>query len=338
MYIIRGLRNLPDSFRGGVVAVGSFDGVHLGHQALFTTVRAAAREMGGPTLAMTFEPHPRRLLRPDDAPARITCVRGKARWMEHHGVDGLFIVRFTRELSRMTAEAFVRRYLSSSEGGLAAKAVVVGWDFRFGAGGKGDPELLERLGREHGFRVVVEPAARMGEAGRVISSTWVREAVQTRDFALAERLMGHPFELEGRVIPGRQRGRSLGFPTANLDLGERLHPPPGVYAVLGRVGEDPLGDEEGEWLPGVANLGINPTFGHEGLHLEVHFLAPCETIYRRVLRLRFIAFLREEQRFPDPGALVRQITLDVQIAREILSLERALGSASLGSLDVNSLR
>lgn len=302
MYIIRGLKNVPPHLRGGAVTIGNFDGVHLGHQAVFATLRGLAARHDAPALAITFEPHPRRLLRPDEPLARITGVRGKARWMERNGLDAMLVLQFTHSFARITAEEFVRQVLVE---GLAAREVLVGFNFRFGAGGRGEFELLEDLGRRYHFGAHQQMPFQVD--GHTVSSTRIREAVWDSDFAAAATLLGRVFEIEGRVGAGRRRGRGLGFPTANLSLGDLLHPPAGVYVVEGKV--------EGRWLPGVANIGVNPTFGDEGLHLEVHLLAPCDDLYRQVIRVRFHQRLRGEVTFADAGALQRQIARDVADAK-----------------------
>ncbi|MBF0176045.1 MAG: bifunctional riboflavin kinase/FAD synthetase [Magnetococcales bacterium] len=302
MQIIRGVQNFPETFRGAVVTIGNFDGVHLGHQAVFQTLRALAGQHGAKAVAISFEPHPKRLLLPISAPARITGLRGKVRWMGRHGVDGLFLIRFTRDVAALGPDRFVDRFLV---GALQVREVLVGFNFRFGAGGKGTYPLLQELGARHGFGVHRQEACQL--EGKTISSTRVRECVQAGDFAMAERLLGRPFEVEGRVVHGRSRGRGLGFPTANFRLEGLLHPPPGVYVV------EVLVDEV--WLPAVANLGDNPTFGGEGLRLEVHLLVTCGDIYRRVLRICFRKRLRDEIHFPDAGALQARIVRDVAEAR-----------------------
>lgn len=303
MYIIRGLKHVPAHFRGAVVTIGNFDGVHRGHQTLFARLQTLARDHGGaPVVAITFEPHPQKVLNPEKAPVRITNVRGKARWMAVHGVDAMFIIRFNHALAALSPEAFVQRYLVE---GLGIKAVLIGGNFRFGVRGGGNCPFLDTLGREHGFAVHCQTL--FETTGGTVSSTRVRQGVAKGDLSLAERLLGRPFEIEGRVIGGQHRGRGLGFPTANLVLAGLLHPPPGVYIVEGWIDD--------VWQPAVANIGRNPTFGDEGLHLEVHLLAPCGDIYRRVVRIRFWQRLREEKKFTDIEQLKQQITRDVEEAQ-----------------------
>lgn len=304
MHIIRGLGNFPPRFRGAAVTIGNFDGVHCGHQAVFQSLCQRARGLGGTAVAVTFEPHPIRLLCPERVPRRITSVRGKARWMEAYGVDAMLILRFTRPLAALQPEEFVRQVLVD---GIAVKEVLVGHDFRFGAGGKGHFETLTAMGAVHNFTVTQQEAFLL--EGGVVSSTRVRQAVLDRNFALAETLLGRPFEIEGRVCQGFQRGRTLGFPTANVALTDQLHPPVGVYLVEGRV--------NGGWLPAVANVGNHPTFGgREDPLLEVHLLSPVGNLYGKVLRVRFRGVLREQVCFANIDALAAQIREDVKTARE----------------------
>ncbi len=302
MRIMRGVHNLAEEFRGAVVTIGNFDGVHLGHQAVFLTLRELASHHDAKAVVVTFEPHPQRLLSPAAGPPRIIGVRGKSRWMGRHGVDGMLVIRFTPEVAALRPDRFVDRFLVEA---LRAREVLVGFNFRFGAGGKGTFALLQELGARYGFGVHRQEACQID--GLTVSSTRVRAFVQAGDFARAARLLGRPFELESRVVHGRSRGRGLGFPTANFRLEGLLHPPPGVYVVQALV--------DGVWLPAVANLGDNPTFGGEGLRLEVHMLVPCGDLYQRVLRVRFCRWLRGEIRFPDAAALRERIARDVAEAR-----------------------
>lgn len=289
--------------RGSAITIGNFDGVHLGHQTVLQTLRRLAKNHGNiPTMAVSFEPHPQKLLNPQQAPERLTGVRSKARWMGESGVDALFILRFSKQLATWTPEQFVRLILVE---GLAVKSVLVGHNFRFGAKGAGNLDSLKHFGETFGFDVHFQPL--LQDSGNSISSTRIRHLIKTCQFTQANQLLGHPFEIESRVIPGFQRGRGLGFPTANLALAGILHPPTGIYIVEGHV--------DGKWLPAVANLGYNPTFGHEKLHLEVHLMAECGDIYRKLLRVRFLKRLRSEIKFPNVEALKKQIAQDVQDAQ-----------------------
>ena len=323
MYIIRGINNMVPPLRGGVVTIGNFDGVHLGHQALFQALQQLANGLdNAPTLALSFEPHPRRLLNPEQAPERITSLRSKARWIKKSGINALFILHFTRELSAWQPEMFVRRILVE---GLAAQAVMVGENFRFGAGGKGNFADLQALGQQLGFAVYAQPLLHtpaqntQKNDGPAVSSTRIRSFIKNGQFAEAEQLLGHAFEMEARVIQGQQRGQKMGFPTANIALTGMLHPPPGVYVVEGWV--------QGQWLPAVANLGYNPTFGNADMRLEVHILATrgarfSSDLYRQVIRVRFVQRLRDEITFANGDALKQQIAADVLQAQAVFAQRR----------------
>lgn len=314
MDIIRGIKNIPSSLRGAVATIGNFDGVHLGHQALLHSLRQWATELGGvPTLVVTFEPHPQKVLRRGPAPERITGLHGKARWMEHCGMDGLCVLRFTHPLASLSPEAFIRTILVE---GLAVRGVLVGKNFRFGTGGQGECTALHTLGQQFGFTVRCQPL--LQEIAQTVSSTRIRELVKAGHFAQVVSLLGRPFEVEGRVSHGEKRGQTLGFPTANLALTDILHPPPGVYIVEGWI--------QDRWLPGVANLGQNPTFGTGHLRLEVHLLAPCGDIYHQVLRVRFLQHLRDEIKFSDSASLRQQIATDVRQAQAFFRLHALTGT------------
>lgn len=309
MNIIRGLHNLPERFRNAVVAIGNFDGVHLGHQALFARLRElAAGHDGVPIMAVTFEPHPLSLLDPRRAPPRITGMRGKARWMEEAGLDAMFVLHFNRRLAGTEPETFVRGILVE---GLGVREVVVGENFRFGSRGAGSFADLRRMGDQLGFGVQAHPLVFVGD--QPISSTWVRREVESGDFGMAARLLDRPFEVEGRVVSGFQRGRDLGFPTANLALSGMLHPPVGVYVARACAG--------GCWMPSVVNIGRNPTFGDAEIHLETHVLTDIPlNLYHQVLRVQFVKRLRAEMRFPHVSALREQIARDVASARDFFSV------------------
>ncbi|MBF0460498.1 MAG: bifunctional riboflavin kinase/FAD synthetase [Magnetococcales bacterium] len=312
MYIIRGIHHMPPPLRGAAVTIGNFDGVHLGHQALLQTLRQWAADLGGlPTLVVTFEPHPLKLLQHGEAPERITGMRSKARWIEHSGMDGLLVLRFTHQLAGLSPEQFVRSILVE---GLAVRAILVGDNFRFGAGGQGDCTTLQTFGQQCGFAVCCQSLLRDDQ--QTVSSTRIREGVKAGRFAEVATLLGRDFEIEGRIAHGDGRGQTLGFPTANLALTDLLHPPPGVYIVEGWIRD--------RWLPAVANVGHNPTFGDHPLRLEVHLLADGGDFYHQVMRVRFLQRLRDERKFVDHHALKRQIEADVQQARDYFA-RRLLG-------------
>jgi riboflavin kinase/FMN adenylyltransferase len=318
MRIFRHFENFPDDARGGAVALGNFDGVHRGHQALIGVAAAAAQSLGAPLVVATFEPHPRSFFAPHDPPFRLTPFRSKAQLLQALGVDVLIVLIFDRSMSHVGAEEFVRNVLVD---GLGVRQVTVGDDFRFGHRRGGDVALLARMGKEFGFTVSrVQP---VGAAdGEVYSSTRVREYLTAGKPAHAAALLGRPFEIEGRVTQGDQRGRTLGFPTANLGLDDYLRPAFGVYAVRAGIGD---GDAP-EWIDGVANLGVRPTVDGEQLLLETHLFDFGRDIYGEHLRIALIEYIRAERRFDGLDALKAQIAEDCATARRILRT-RAAGAA-----------
>ncbi|MBF0629603.1 MAG: bifunctional riboflavin kinase/FAD synthetase [Magnetococcales bacterium] len=307
MYIIRGNLNIVPRFKKAVVTIGNFDGVHRGHQAIFSRLQSLSHAHGGaPRVVITFEPHPRRFLGTDQSMARITRLGVKVRRLAEAGVDAVFILRFNRDLATLSAEEFVQRHLVQ---GLGVREVLVGENFRFGSGGEGNLETLRQLGAQHGFGVHEEPLMRVGDT--VISSSMIRAAVMRGDLEQAGVMLGRPFEMEGRVIAGARRGRTLGFPTANIPVRNMLHPPLGAWIVQGWVA--------GIWRKGVANLGINPTFSLEWVNLETHLLDFSGDLYRQWLRVEFLKFIRPEQKFSNLEALQRRIARDVQEAKHYFS-------------------
>jgi len=301
--------------RGAVVAIGNFDGVHLGHQAVIGEAGRIARAAGVPHAVLTFEPHPRRIFRPDDPPFRLTPFRAKSRHLEALGVDLLFTLHFDAAFAAQSAEAFIDAVLVGS---LGVRHAVVGYDFVFGRQRRGTPALLEARGAERGFGVtVVGPIAAAG--GAVYSSTRIRDLLVAGDPRAAAVLLGRFWEIEGRVERGDARGRTIGFPTANLLLDDHLRPAAGVYAVRGGV-------EEGGstlWYDGVANLGQRPTFGGSDLRLEAHLFGFDRDIYGRHLRVALIEHLRPERKFPGIDALKAQIAEDAARAQALLKAQPA---------------
>jgi riboflavin kinase / FMN adenylyltransferase len=312
MRIHRGYWNLPKAALHGVVAIGNFDGVHRGHQALIAVAAESARALGAPLGVITFEPHPREVLAPDQAPPRLTPFRIKARLLAGLGVEHLFALAFTPHLMQKTPEQFVHDVLA---GGLGIRHAVVGYDFRFGHKRAGDVETLTTLGAEYGFGVTrVEPVAWRGE---VCSSSRIRSAVDAGEVALAHDLLAHPFMVEGRVVAGDRRGRDLGYPTANLHPPRRraLWPAPGIYAV--RAGcPDGAGTV---WQDAVASLGFRPTFGGRDLRLEVHLFDREVDLYGRRLCCGFVERLRGEETFASSAALKAQMDRDSAAARAALA-------------------
>lgn len=325
MRILREWRGLDPADRGIVAAIGNFDGVHRGHRAVIGAAREAARRLRAPLGVVTFEPHPRRFFQPDAPPFRLSSLADKATAMGELGVERLFALSFDRDFAALTADAFVERVLID---GLGVRHVAVGEDFVFGKARGGDVTLLQRLGRDRGFGV--SAVAPQGAQGDVFSSTLVREYLTTGRPGAAADLLGRYWTIEGEVVAGDRRGRTIGFPTANLALGDHLQPATGVYAV--RAG---LVDAAGRtaWLPGVANFGRRPTFDKTDVLLEVHLLDFQGDLYGRTLKVAFVEYLRPERRFEGLDALKAQIVADAAKAREILSdpayaAQRFAGQAS----------
>lgn len=311
MRLFRHYENLPSDVHGAAVAVGNFDGVHLGHRAVVGEAGRIARANGLPWVVLTFEPHPRTLFFPDDPPFRLTPADVKARVISTLGPDALVIVPFDRTFSQLSARAFVEAVIV---GGLAARHVVCGHDFAFGHHRKGTPELLLWLGDELGFGFTCVQEVRDGD-GETYSSTRIRAALRAGDIATCTRLMGRPFEIEGVVGYGDQRGRSIGFPTANIGLGSYVRPAKGVYAVRAARADSPAP----AWIDGIANIGRRPTFDGDEVLLEVHLFDCQPDLYGCTLRVQLIAFLRHERKFEGIEALKRQIETDVAVARRVLT-------------------
>ncbi len=315
MAIFRHSGEVSEDAKGCVVVIGNFDGVHKGHQTLLADARKMAGQLDAPLAVLTFEPHPRSVFQPDQAPFRLTSLRAKAHALQELGVDHLFVLHFDRAFSLRPAEAFVEEILVAD---LAARHVVVGWDFCFGHKRQGNVALLKSMGAKLGFGLTaVDPV--MTGTGAVYSSSIIRQQLRDAQPSEAAALLGRPWEIEGRVEKGDQRGRTIGFPTANIALGDYLAPAPGVYAVY--AGRDP-GVEHGEetlWTPAVANLGHRPTVAGEDLRLEVHLFDFAGDLYGETLRVRLIDYLRPEKKFDGLDALQAQIALDCDQAREILA-------------------
>ncbi len=314
MRIFRHYENLPPEARGAAVTIGNFDGVHRGHQAVIGEAGRVAKRLDLPLGVLTFEPHPRSVFQPDAPPFRLTSLRTKAHDLEALGVDCLYVLHFDLEFSKRTAQAFVADILV---GGLEVRHVVVGDDFVFGHARRGNVEVLGRMAAEQGFGLtcVAPVTAAAAGAGKVFSSGAIRDLLRQGDPRAAARRLGRFWELEGRVEEGNRRGKGLGFPTANLGLGEYLRPATGIYAV--RAGLDQGRDTV--WRDGVASLGRRPTFGGKELLLEVHLFDFSADLYGRHLRVAMIEFLREERKFDRPDALISQMREDAERAREVLA-------------------
>jgi riboflavin kinase / FMN adenylyltransferase len=313
MRILRHPAVLEPADRGSVVAIGNFDGVHLGHQIVIGRTGEIARGLGAPLAVLTFEPHPFRVFHPEAPPFCLTPFRAKARHIEALGVDLLLVLPFDLEFSKIVADDFVRRLIVES---LAARHAVVGYDFHFGHKRGGTPDVLRQLGERWGFGVsVVAPLQAPG--GTVYSSTRIRQHLAEGRTRQAAQLLGRSFEIEGRVEMGDQRGRTIDFPTANLRLGDYLRPAGGVYAVRVEIEED----SPTRWHAGVANLGTRPTVGGTDLRLEAHLFDFGGDLYGKHLRVALIEHLRPERKFAGLAELKAQITADAAQARAILAAE-----------------
>ncbi len=297
---------VPQDWGPVAVSLGNFDGVHRGHARLVEETVREARAAGGPAVVLAFDPHPARVLHPERAPATLVTTEQKAELLSGLGIERLAVLPFTREVAALDAAAFARDVLA---GCLRTAAVVVGANFRFGRGRSGDPAALAALGADLGFRVrSIDPVLHDGQP---ISSTRIRAALAAGDVGEAERMLGRRFFVDGDVVAGDGRGRTIGFPTANVAPVNETLPAPGVYACRLSVAGEPA-------RPAVANLGERPTFGGGARRLEVHVLDFAGDLYGAAVRVTFAARLRDERRFSGPDELVRQIADDVARARQAL--------------------
>lgn len=305
MQLVRGLQNLRPQHRGCVATIGNFDGVHRGHQAILARLRERADELGVPSCVVIFEPQPREFFGPDTAPARLTRLRDKLALFAAAGVDRVLCLSFNRRLRELSAAEFVHAILVE---GLGVQHLEVGDDFRFGCDRAGDFAFLQQAAVVEGF--TLEAASTVEIDGLRVSSTRVRESLAAADFVLAERLLGRPFQISGRVLHGQKLARQFGTPTANVQLKRRRVPLTGVYLVSVEL--------DGKSWPGVANIGVRPTVQGDGnAHLEVHLLEFVGDIYGRRLTVAFHQKLRDEQRFASLEALKTAIHADVAAARAL---------------------
>ncbi len=316
MHIIRGRRNIvPDlgrPLRAPVVAIGNFDGVHRGHQALVSTIQRLARAENREAVVLTFDPHPARFFAPRLAPPMLVSLERRLELLTQAGADVVLVEPFTPQFAALSALDFIENVLRND---LHASHVVVGWDFSFGAGRRGDPSLLASEGMRLGMQVTVVPPV-MNE-GLVCSSTKIREFVLEGRVEGAALLLGRPYETTGLVVHGQHRGRTLGIPTANLASDTDLLPKSGVYAAWARC------LDSAKRLPAAVSVGNNPTFvcdsGAAAIVVEAHLLDFNSDLYGQRMRLEYVGRLRDQRSFPSTGELVTEIKRDLQRVREILA-------------------
>lgn len=301
--IIRGFYNLPSSPAGCVATIGNFDGVHLGHQAVLNQLAMKGDTLGLSAVVIMFEPQPNEFFAPDKAPARLSRFREKIEALRCYSIQQLCVLRFNKKLAEMTAQDFIQQLIVE---GLNVRYLVVGDDFRFGKDRLGDFAMLQQAGERHGFQVVNMHTFAVDNMR--VSSTRIRQALKAGDLLLAEKLLGRPYRMSGRVAHGDKRGRTMGFPTANIHLRRCKVPLSGVYVVQ-------LFGVDGEPIQGVANVGVRPTVGAEKALLEVHLFDFDRDIYGEHVQVHFLHKLRNEQKFSGLEALVKQIEQDCEQAK-----------------------
>ena len=310
MKIFDHLDKIREPFKNAVITIGNFDGVHIGHQALFHEVIEKAETIDGTSIAMTFEPHPIRVLKQNGHPPLITLYEQKAELIERTGIDVLICVPFTEAFASLSADQFIRDLLIKKIG---MKAIVVGEDYRFGKNREGNLDMMRSYGPDYGFKVIVADWIKTsrGFTGR-ISSTKIRELVTDGHMTEAGKMLGRYYQIRGRVVTGRDRGgKLLGIPTANINLYDELCPKTGIYAVTVEC--------RGNHHNGVANIGYSPTFEDHEFTVEVHILDFNDNIYGKKIRVNFIKRIRDEIKFSNISALIDQIKKDVAAAREIFT-------------------
>jgi riboflavin kinase/FMN adenylyltransferase len=309
MHIINNIKNLAAPFKNPVITIGNFDGVHLGHQALFHEVIKKANAMSGTSIAVSFEPHPIKVLNPKHYLPLITLYEQKAELIERCGIDVFICIPFTREFASVSARFFVEDLLVKQIG---IKAIVVGNDYRFGKNREGNTDLLKTYGERLGFEVIVSSWQQIPNSLEKISSTSIRKLVVAGKVEDTQKLLGRYYQIRGNVVSGRNRGgRLLGFPTANINLTDELCPKAGVYAVTVAC--------LNKTFKGVANIGYSPTFDDHIFTVEVHILNFNENINNQTVRVNFIQRIRDEKKFSNIKELSHQIEKDIKTAEDILN-------------------
>ncbi|MCX7816778.1 MAG: bifunctional riboflavin kinase/FAD synthetase [Syntrophales bacterium] len=307
MIVLEDYKNIPSVFHESFVTIGNFDGVHLGHREIFQRLIREAKNAGRQAVVITFDPHPKMLLHPERRPFYlINTKEEKIDLIKREGIDGLIIIPFTYEFSRITADEFIFEILWKN---FKVKKVLIGHDYTFGHAKGGNKHTLIQWGKKLGFSVEIMEPYTMD--GKIISSTLVRKTIQSGDVRKAAAYLGRPYNMRGTVIHGHHRGKGLGFPTANVLPEKVLFPADGVYAAFAELGE--------ELLPAVVNIGNNPTFGDDKVSIEAFILDFTGDIYGQKINVLFLERIREERKFPSPAELVEQIQKDIKKAQEIFS-------------------
>ena len=304
--VVHGWKGLAEADKGAAVALGNFDGVHRGHQRVIAQAARGAARHDCPLGVISFEPHPRRLFHPDEPTFRLMTAHQQARALEALGVDRFYVLPFDYEMASLTDREFVEKVLVQ---GLGVRHVAVGFDISFGKGRTGSPEAMRAYGEQFGFTVSVAEA--VGAGGEKFSSTAVREALRDGKPEVAAAILGRPFAIEGVVRRGKQLGRELGFPTANVMLGDYVVPKFGVYATRTRL-------PDGREIAGASSIGVNPTTGEEEPRLEVWLFDFDEDLYGQIIETDLIAWLRPEEKFETVELMVEQIRRDEAAARTLL--------------------
>jgi riboflavin kinase/FMN adenylyltransferase len=310
MKIIDHLENITQPFKNAVITIGNFDGVHIGHQALFHEVIEKADAIDGTSIAMTFDPHPIRVLQKNNNPPLITLQEQKTELIERSGMEVLICIPFTKQFASLSAEDFIKNLLIEKIG---MKAIIVGGDYTFGKNREGNLAVLTSFASQLGYEVIVADWIKAAQkASDRISSTKIRELVMTGKVEPARKMLGRHYQIRGRVVKGRDRGgKLLGIPTANINLQDELCPKTGIYAVTVEYNN--------RIYKGVANIGYSPTFDDNEFTVEVHLLNFAENIYDEKIRVNFIERIRDEKKFSDISELKEQINQDIKTAGIILA-------------------
>jgi riboflavin kinase/FMN adenylyltransferase len=319
MKLVEDIETITEPFPKAVVTIGNFDGVHIGHQALFYAVIQKAKAIEGTAIAITFEPHPIRVLKQNGLPPLITIYEKKVELIAKMGLDVLICIRFTPEFAAMSAESFVKDLLVERIG---MKAIVVGEDYAFGKNREGNLSLLKEYAKRLDFEVIaVDKVQLENKLSERISSTKIRDLILGGEVDTASKLLGRNYQIRGGIVKGRNRGgKQLGFPTANINMKDELCPKIGIYAVTV--------DCEGKSYQGVVNIGYSPTFDDRKFTVEVHLIDFNENLYGKHIRINFVKRLRDEQRFETLPELSTQIRKDISEARNILSVSGKHASRS----------